>query len=113
MEGREPAETTEYEYDAAGRLVRAVTTRESEWTELDAAEMLAIAEYRDTLCHCCGLPKSMVLVHEKDAPRFLVSKRYCHARRTLIESQQAFTENGKNVKPAHDALQWSVRVEKG
>jgi hypothetical protein len=37
--------------------VRAVTVRDPEWTEQDAAEMLALAEYRDSLCDCCGMPK--------------------------------------------------------
>lgn len=113
MEGREPLEVTDYEYDDAGRLVRAVTSRESEWTEQDTAEQLALAEYRDTLCGCCGMPKAIVQGPEKDLPRLVVSKRYCHARRTLIESQQAFTRNGKEFKPAHGALQWSIRMEKG
>ena len=112
MEGREPAEVTEYEYDG-DRLVRAVTTREPQWTELDTAEMLALAEYRNTLCDCCGLPKAMTWVDERDAPRFVVSKRYCLARRTLIESQQAYTNKGKDVKPVHGALRWSIRAEKG
>lgn len=111
LEGREPGETTEYEYEN-DRLVRSTTTRDPEWTEQDTAEMLALAEYRDSLCDCCGLPVSMTLVDERDAPRFIVSKKYCLARRTLIESQQAFTNNGKEAKPVHQALRWSVQVKK-
>ena len=103
---------TEHEYDAGGRLVRSVTTREAEWTEQDLAEVLALAEYRDSLCECCGLPKADVQVHERDAPKFIVSKRYCHARKTLLESQAGFFE-GKKPDPAHGALLWSVRVERG
>lgn len=110
MEGREPTTVTEYEYDG-DRLVRAVATPEPEWTEQDTAEQLALAEYRDGLCDCCGLPKSITWVHERDAPKFTVSKRYCLARRTLIETQQAFTDNGKDIKPTHGALRWSVVVE--
>lgn len=53
----------------------------------------------------------MTQVNEADAPRFIVSKRYCHARRALIESQQSFTNNGKESKPAHGALLWSVRAK--
>jgi hypothetical protein len=90
-----------------------VTTREPEWTEQDFAEVLALAEYRDSLCSCCGLPKASVLVHERDAPNFVVSKRYCLARRTLAESQAAFfKQHEKNPKPEHNALQWSIRIEK-
>lgn len=113
LEGREPGEVTEHEYDDAGRLIRSVTTREPEWTEQDTAEILALAAYRDSLCECCGLPKSLTWISEKDAPKFRVSKRYCLARRTLIESQQAYTKNGKNVKPVHGALRWSIHVDKG
>jgi hypothetical protein len=112
MEGRELVETTEYERDAGGLIVRAITTREPEWTEQDTAEMLALAEYRDSLCECCGLPKKMTQADEKNAPRFVVSKRYCLARRTMIESQTAFTNNGKDVKPIHQALRWSVQARK-
>jgi hypothetical protein len=111
LEGREPEEVTEHEYDG-DVLVRSTTVREPLWTEQDFAEQLALAEYRDSLCDCCGLPKSMTLADERDAPRFVVSKRYCLARRTLIESQQAFTNNGKDAKPAHDALRWTIRAEK-
>lgn len=90
-----------------------MTTREPEWTEQDQAEVLALAEYRDSLCPCCGLPKSDVLIHERDAPKFVVSKKPCLARRTLVETQAAFfKEHEKNPKPQHAALQWSVRIEK-
>jgi hypothetical protein len=90
-----------------------MTIREPRWTALDQAEVLALAEYRASLCSCCGLPKDSVLVHERDAPKYVVSKRYCLARRTLAETQAAFfKEFEKNPKPEHQALQWSVRIEK-
>lgn len=112
MEGREPEEVTEYEYDENRLLVRSTTTREAEWTELDVAEVLALGEYRAGLCDCCGMPKSQVWAHERDAPNFVVSKRYCLARRTLIEAELALTDNGKNQQPKHRALRWSVRAVK-
>jgi hypothetical protein len=111
FEGRVPATTTEYEYDG-GLMVRSTTTSEPLWTEHDQAVMVALARYRETLCSCCGLPAAMTLADERDAPQFVVSKRYCLARRVLIETQQAFTNQGKDVKPSHGALQWSVRVRK-
>ncbi len=112
FEGREVAETTEYEYNPEGRLIRSTTVRAPEWTGDDRAVLVALAQYRDSLCSCCGLPKDMTLAHERDAPRFVVSRRYCLARKTLIESQLAFTNRGKESKPIHQALQWSVKVEK-
>lgn len=112
FDGRALETVTEYEYDGE-MLMRAVTFTEPEWTEHDQAVMVALSVYRDTLCSCCGLPKDLTLADEKvGGPRFVVTKRYCHARRALIESQQLFTNKGKDVKPAHHALQWSVRVEK-
>lgn len=111
FDGREAALVTDYEYDDGDRLVRSITTSEPVWTEYDQAVALALAQYRDGLCECCGLPKAMTLVDEKDAPRFVVSKRYCLARRTLIESQQSFSNNGKETKPAHAALRWSIRAQ--
>lgn len=90
-----------------------MTTREPEWTEQDLGEVLALAEYRDSLCPCCGLPKADTQIHERDAPKFVVSKRYCLARRTLAETQAAFfKEHEKKPQPQHSALLWSVRVEK-
>lgn len=41
MNGWEPAESTVFEYDAEGRLVRTVTTRESEWTRDEVALFVA------------------------------------------------------------------------
>jgi hypothetical protein len=71
-----------------------------------------LAEYRASLCECCGLPKNAVQVHERDAPKFVVSKRYCLARRTLAETQAAFFSQHKKPQPQHNALLWSVRIEK-
>ncbi len=111
LDGREPAEVTEHEH-AGGLLVRSVTTREPAWTEQDTALLLALADYRDTLCDCCGFPKAITQGQERlDGPRFAISKRWCLARRTLIETQQAYTRNGKDVKPVHGALRWSIRLE--
>lgn len=104
---------TEYHYDAYDLLVESTTVTEPLWTEQDFAEQLALAEYREGLCPCCGLPKAMTLANERDAPRFVVSKRYCLARRTLIESQQAYTNGGKDAKPIHDSLQWAISIQKG
>lgn len=89
-----------------------MTTREPEWTEDDLAELLALAEYRAGLCECCGLPAAQTQEHEAQAPRFVVSKKFCLARRTLAETQAAFFKN-RRESPGDAALLWSVRVEKG
>jgi hypothetical protein len=97
-------------------LVRSVTTPEPRYTEQDTALLLALAEYRETLCDCCGIPKALTWsdrVHERDSPRFVVGHRFCRARRTLIESQQVLTKKGKEAKPEHGAIRWTVRAEMG
>jgi len=111
MEGREPVEVTEHEYED-GLLVRSTTTREPEWTEQDMAEQLALVHYQTTLCECCGLPKSMVQGHERDAPNFIVSKRWCHARKTLLETQWQWAKD-REARPYDGAMQWSIQVQKG
>lgn len=87
-----------------------MTTTEPEWTDQDRAEILALAEYRDSLCDCCGLPKAMVWVHERDAPKFVVSKFPCQARKVLNISQAAYFGKDQPT-PSQQALRWSVRVD--
>ena len=41
LNGWEPAESTEYVYDEAGRLIRTVTTREPEWSRDEVALFIA------------------------------------------------------------------------
>lgn len=90
--------------------MRSVTTREPEWTEQDLAEQLALADYRATLCECCGLPKKLVRGHERDVPRLVVDRGWCWARKTLLETQAQWAK-GRKPKPGDGALQWSIRVK--
>lgn len=79
---------------------------------MDAAEMLALAEYRSTLCECCGLPKSMTQVHERDAPRFIVEHPMCQARRTMIDAQRPYRDQKEAAKhPEWDAYIWKIKVK--
>lgn len=108
LDGREVVEVTEYEHDERGHY-RSVTIREPEWTEQDTAELLALAEYRASLCECCGMPKDVVWVHERDAPRFVVKKWPCQARKVLNVSQAAYFGKDQPT-PAQQALRWTVQV---
>lgn len=56
--GWEPAETHEHVYDDAGRMVRTVVTRESEWDDTERAKMEGLALYESQIC-ACGLHESI------------------------------------------------------
>jgi hypothetical protein len=45
---------TVYEYDEAGRLVRATTTTEPEYSDLDRGLLLALLAERRETCPSCG-----------------------------------------------------------
>ncbi|GAA4439369.1 hypothetical protein [Phytohabitans houttuyneae] len=49
-----PERTTEYEYDADGKLVRSREWVESAWDERQQALMLAYAEWEAARCPVCG-----------------------------------------------------------
>lgn len=51
--GWEPKQVTEYVLED-GRLVRSVTTRESEWDDEERGNVLALLEYERQLCSGCG-----------------------------------------------------------
>jgi hypothetical protein len=56
--GWEPVETHEHTYDNDGRLVRTVVTREAEWDDVQRGNLLALADYEDSICGC-GFPESI------------------------------------------------------
>ncbi len=116
LEGREPAQVTEHEYDEQGRLIRSITTSEPTWTEEDLAEVMALQEWRDSLCPCCGLPSAKVNGHEKDAPPIRISRVTCWARKTELETRAAWekgrTSNGQNPLPPGDrAIMWGMTIK--
>lgn len=88
MDGREPAEITEHEYDGE-RLVRSVTTREPLYTEQDRAELHALGVYRDGLCPACGGPLDECTSHEATGPKFRPSWLLCRRRDELSIAQKA------------------------
>lgn len=60
LDGWEPVEVAEHEYDDAGRLIRTVTRREPEWDDEQRAWMDAWLLYRSNIHEACGhyLPDS-------------------------------------------------------
>ncbi|PRX07354.1 hypothetical protein [Actinoplanes italicus] len=118
MEGREPAETTVYEYaDAparpwwlrwlpwrrAPRLVRAVTTREPLYTEQDREELLAYAIYREGLCPVCGGALEECTSHEATGIRFKAHRLRCRRRDAVLRAAEEL-ENPRRP----EALVWST-----
>lgn len=111
LDGREPAETTEFFYDDAGLMVRSVTTREPEWTEQDLAEVQALAMYRAGLCGCgCGFPEADTTSHYETGPEFLVTRTTCRARAAVLEAQRAAADGGTGDNAAR---LWRIQMRKG
>ncbi len=73
-------------YDDAGRLVRSTTMRDAEWTDQDRTEMLALAEYRASLC-----PNGCGQLLEESTSRYDVGPAY-EAKRTTCRACVAVTE---------------------
>jgi ferredoxin len=95
LDGREPAEVTEYEYGGDGRLLRSTTTREPEWTDLDRDEMLALAMHRDSLCPLCGMPLEVCTSHADTGPEFTVRRRRCRATDERLAAQADSTNTDR------------------
>jgi hypothetical protein len=76
--GRELTSRTLYRYDDEGRLVEAVTVRESPWTEEDVSLALAWQAEQRLLCPGCGQPRDeSVGKHAFEA--YTATARTCHA----------------------------------
>lgn len=98
---------TEFEYER-GRLVRAVTTVESRWTEQDRAEALALTLYRASLCPGgCGQLVSESTSHWETGPEFDATSTTCRACAALVDAQNAKADE-KQSNPYGRARLWTV-----
>lgn len=110
FEGRPVVETTEYERDDNGQIIQAVTTRDSDWTDQDRTEVLALLEYEQSLCPCgCGHLYEDTTSHYSTGPEFIVTKTTCRARAALVEEQRAAEERGG----APDGRLWGTVMQRG
>ncbi|MEU4367557.1 hypothetical protein [Micromonospora chersina] len=101
--------TTRYHYDRRNRLIRSITHRESEWTEQDRAEVLALRAYRAERCPCgCGQKYVDTTSPEETGPHFVVERKVCRARLALVEAQEA----NKRDDAVGRARLWTVRTVK-
>lgn len=71
--------------------------------------MLALVEYRASLCSECGFP-----VETCSAGDFTAHRRLCGARLVLLETQRAAASaDGKNPPLSADARVWSISTAPG
>jgi hypothetical protein len=104
LDGREPRTVTEYEYEG-GRIVRAIATREPEWLPVDRAEMLALAEFRGSLCPGgCGHPVDETTAHHEKGPQYEAHSTTCRACAERREAQDGKAESN----PDASAQLWFV-----
>ena len=64
LHGWEPATTTTYVYDSEGRVSETRANREPEWDQWDHYLMVALNDWRHSLCPNCGEPKSECMVDD-------------------------------------------------
>lgn len=86
--GWEPQEVTEHEYDDEGRLVRSVTTRESEWDDESRAWVFALISDEEERCRGCGHPRSESMDPTSEG-RWSVEPVRCHACTAQLRKARA------------------------
>lgn len=102
---------TAYEYDG-GRLVRAVTVSEPEWLPIDRAEIVALAEFRASLCPAgCGQPLDESTAHYTSGPEYDTGSTACRACAALAEHQRADAD--KATKDTPSRLYHVIRLPRG
>lgn len=97
---------TTYEYDDAGRLVRAVTSREVEWDDEQRTWMQALDELEGQSCSGCGgfLPHTTALEMDEG---FVADPPYrCHRCTALTIRRKAVADaphpEAFTVWPVHE-----------
>lgn len=90
--GREPCQTTEYEHDEDGRLIRSTTTSEPRWLPDDVAWAAAhLAELGDLCPGQCSLPLSETTAMHDGEPVHsyrVPTPRVCRACEELLKDQE-------------------------
>lgn len=105
-------EVVEYIYDDDGRVVRTIMTRESEWTEVDRAEVHALQLYRTSLlCPCgCGFLRKDTLSPEGQGPDFASTRQVCRARLIQLETAASVDDPKKPRPISADARVWTTSM---
>lgn len=104
--GWEPGEVTTFEYDDAGRVVRAVTVREPEFSAWDRAVLLADVAASRVPRGRHGLPLSEASDPANQFAFEVPTPRMDWAQKALDDAQEAFKK--QNPKASMNALMWKV-----
>lgn len=113
MAGWEPATITEYEYDADGRLVRSITTREPEFSDDDVELLTAhLANARDTGRYGESLSEATSdladpTIYGDTAVRYVAGHHVNHAEAAV----EQYREDHKADLPKHGAAFFVERVD--
>lgn len=97
--GWEPVTTTEYHYDSEGRLLTAITTRESEWSAVDVAALDALADYHGGFSPCGHSRDSLWDSNKAQQPKFVGVFDVCLECQAVERSQHVQAKKDKNSKP--------------
>lgn len=100
--GREPEETTAYEHDNNGTLVRSVTTREPRWTDEDVAWALAYMQEQGDRCPGCRLQLSETTAMKDGEPVHdyrVDAPRVCRACEALAKKKAQYAEKYSEPHP--------------
>lgn len=89
--------------------MRSVSTSEPRWTELDRAELLALAEYRAGLCPLCGRPIRVCTSHEETGPAFEADYTACRATLAQLEKRRAIAQGRQKPSENAPAYLWTVK----
>jgi hypothetical protein len=105
FDGAPLAERTTVTRDESGQVTGWVTERDSQWTERDRSEALALEMYESWKCPCgCGLMSRDTLSHEDDGVSFKARKIRCRARNEIVREQ-----NESNADNKEAVLWWAER----
>lgn len=103
---------TEHHYDRAGRLVRSVTRRESEWDQAERAWLIALAVYRSEVHEQCGTYLPDAIRAEDDGAFKAELPVRCHVCTARLAAQAGYLQGGGH-SPHPEALLWPVVRRKG
>lgn len=103
--GWEPCQTTTYEYDLAGRLIRSVTTVEAEWDDEQRELVFALQAYEADLCPGCRQPLNETTRTENEGRYIPGPAIRCH-RCTAADQASKTYENS----PAPHALLIPIKL---